>query len=195
MPEAAARTGAVELVLTPAEIAQTLHRWTEGRLSARRFEPSTATDAAPPTRILLVDDHRIVLDGLRVLLDGEADMTVVAGAEDGFTAVEAAAALAPDVVVMDIRMPGLDGVEATRQILASAPSTKVVALSSDSDARAVDGILRAGATGYLTKHRAFGELVQAIRTVMKGKVYLSREVASMVTAGSVTAPAPRRPRL
>jgi two-component system, NarL family, response regulator NreC len=114
----------------------------------------------------------------------------------GRAAIVAAERYKPEVVVMDIRMPGLDGVEATRQILASVPNTKIVALSADTDARSVDAILRAGATGYLSKHRAFGELVSAIRTVRENKVYLSREAAKLVTSGAVASPVmPRLPEL
>ncbi len=187
MPESAAKTGSVDELLTPAEIAQTLHRWAEGhgRLPLNRTCPE---GSAAKIRVLLVDDHRIVIDGLCVLLDGEADMSVVAKAEEGASAIRMATEFSPDVVVMDIRMPGVDGVEATRQILASNPAIRVVALSSDTHARSVDGILSAGATGYLTKHRAFGELVQAIRNVMQGKTYLSREIAQLITTGAADPP-------
>lgn len=192
MPEAAGRVGAVDLVLTPAEIALELQRvLDDGGLRARAAAPAVTT--APAISVVLADDHRIVLDGLRVLLEGEPDIAVVSRSEDGASAIRAAAELAPDVVVMDIRMPGVDGIEATRQILAAAPATRVVALSAESDPRSIDGMLRAGAAGYLTKQRAFGELVQAIRTVMTGKVYLSVDVARMVASGLV-APPENRPR-
>jgi two-component system, chemotaxis family, protein-glutamate methylesterase/glutaminase len=163
MPLAAVKTGAVERVLPPGEIAEVLRHWSQA--------PAAAGTAA--LQVLLVDDHRIVLDGLRVLIESEHDMAVVASVDEGTAAVRAAAELAPDVVVMDLRMPGLDGIEATRQILALRPSTKVVALSAESDSRSVDEMFGAGATGYMTKHRAFGELVGAIRSVVRGEVYLS----------------------
>jgi two-component system chemotaxis response regulator CheB len=181
MPESAMKTGAVEQVMTPAEIAMTLHRWVDDHAI-----PKPA--AAGSIRVLLVDDHQIVLDGLRVLLEGEPDVTVVARAGDGETAVRLAAELAPDVVVMDIRMAGLDGVEAMQRILADRLKTRVVALSSETDRRTVDRAFRAGATGYLSKHRAFGELAQAIRAVSQGKVYLSPEIARLAIQGSIVPP-------
>jgi two-component system chemotaxis response regulator CheB len=185
MPETALSTGAVERVLAPAEIARALCAWAE----QGSFVPATDSSAqATQTKVLLVDDHRIVLDGLHVLLEGQSDMMVVGRAEDGRQAVQVAAELRPDVVVMDIRMPGLDGVNATREIVAHTPHTRVVALSSDTNVQSVNGILKAGATGYLTKQRAFGELAQAIRDVMKGKVYVSREIAELVTRGLVKLP-------
>jgi two-component system chemotaxis response regulator CheB len=192
MPQTALSTGAVDKSLAPAEIAQMLNRWgADGNSAVQAAWQAGATDVTK-IRVLLVDDHRIVLDGLGVLLDGEPDMSVVAKVEDGARAIDAAAELTPDVVVMDIRMPGVDGVEATRRILAGSPTTRVLALSSDSHTRCVDEILRAGAMGYLTKHRAFGELVQAIRKVIQGKIYLSREIAQLVTAGLVAPPAALR---
>jgi two-component system, chemotaxis family, protein-glutamate methylesterase/glutaminase len=187
MPEMASKVGAVEQVLTPAEIAHALQRWSEGLPVPCRRELPRADGAENPTTVLLVDDHRIVLDGLRVLLEGESDMRVLGHVEDGASAIEAATELLPDVIVMDIRLPGLDGVAATQQILARVPTIKVVALSSDSHAYSVGGILRAGATGYLTKHRAYGELIQAIRAVRRGETYLSRDVALLVMSGATGA--------
>jgi LuxR family transcriptional regulator, maltose regulon positive regulatory protein len=131
-----------------------------------------------------------LLDGLGVLLDAEPDMDVVARVTDGPAAIRASTDLAPDVVVMDLRMPVVDGIAATRQILAALPNTRVIALSADGHRRAVDGMVRAGACGYITKQRAYTELVLAIRTVMQGKIYLSSEAAAMVASGSVSAPSP-----
>jgi two-component system chemotaxis response regulator CheB len=164
MPRAAVKTGAVKRVLPPAEIAEMLQRWSQ----------APGASGAARLKVLLVDDHRIVLDGLRVLIESEPDMAVVSSVEEGTAAVRVAIELAPDVVVMDLRMPGLDGIEATRQILALRPSTKVVALSAESDSRSVEQMFGAGAKGYMTKHRAFGELVGAIRSVVRGEVYLSQ---------------------
>jgi two-component system chemotaxis response regulator CheB len=188
MPRTAQSTGAVDQVLSPAELAPALQHWAAGHW------PAAQHGAAGEQRIkvLIVDDHRIILDGLRVLLDAEPDMTVVAAAEDGAIAVRQAREHAPDVIVMDIRMPGFDGVEATRQILACVPSAKVLALSADTATDSVNGIFRAGACGYLTKHHAFTELAVAIRSVIRGKVYLSSEVAQLVTRGFVTPPLPSR---
>lgn len=119
--------------------------------------------------------------GLRQLLAQQADFEVIAEAADGRAAVQLAAERAPDVVVMDLSMPGLNGIEATRQILLKAPRAKVIALSAHSDHRRVAETLKAGAMGYTLKDSAFEDLVVAIRTVCSGKLYLSpRLVGSVV---------------
>lgn len=132
------------------------------------------------TTILLVDDHRIVREGLRTLLGQQADLEVVGEAADGREAVTQARLLKPEVIVMDIAMPELNGVEATRLILAELPTARVVALSMYADRRFVAEILRAGALGYVLKDGAFEELALAIRTVMEGKTYLSPSIAGLV---------------
>jgi DNA-binding NarL/FixJ family response regulator len=132
------------------------------------------------TRILLADDHQIVRQGLRSLLDQHPDMEVVGEAEDGRSAVEMADELKPDVVIMDVGMPGLNGVEATRQVGLQDARTKVVALSMHSDRRFVGEMLKAGAKGYLLKDGAFEELANAIRTVQSNRVYLSPKIANFV---------------
>ena len=129
-------------------------------------------------RIVLADDHQIVRDGLRTLLEQESGMEVVAEAEDGHTAVALAREQRPDVVVMDIAMPDLNGIEATRQIKADLPEAKIIALSMHADKRFVAGMFQAGASGYLLKKGAFRELVQAIRQVAAGQMYLSSEITS-----------------
>lgn len=182
MPAAVVEIGAAEAMMTPAEIALELERLVHGR--ARKRGPRTNR----PIDVVLADDHRIVLDGLRVLLEGEPDLRVVAHAEDGAAAIAAAIELEPDAVVMDIRMPGIDGIESTRQILAKHPDIRVIALSAENDPAYIDRMLRAGAAGYLTKHRAFDDLVTAIHMVMDGKPYLSPEVARLVKSGSVRPP-------
>jgi DNA-binding NarL/FixJ family response regulator len=131
-------------------------------------------------RILLADDHTIVREGLRSLLGKEQDMEVVAESGDGRTTVQLAKKLRPHVVLMDIALPDLNGVEAARQILEEAPGVKVVALSMHSARPFVAGMLAAGASGYLLKKCAAEELVHAIRTVLAGEVYLSPEVARVV---------------
>jgi len=124
-------------------------------------------------RILLADDHRILREGLRSLLAQQPDVTVVGEASDGQAVIALARELRPDLVIMDVVMPGTDGIAATRQIRAECPNTKVIALSMHSDRRFVSEMVRAGALGYLVKDSAFEELHQAVRTVMSNRPYLS----------------------
>ena len=131
-------------------------------------------------KVLLADDHKIVRDGLRTLLEKNPDIIVAGEAEDGREALQMAQKLLPDVVVMDIAMPDLNGIEATRQILADRSTVRIIALSMHSDKRFVSEMLKAGASAYLLKDCAFEELITAIRTVMKGKIYLSPEIAGVV---------------
>lgn len=131
-------------------------------------------------RILLADDHKIMRAGLRSLLEKEHDMKVVAEASQGRTAVRLAREHSPDVAIIDITMPDLNGVEAAHQILSENPNIKVVALSMHSDEQFIAGMLKAGASGYLLKDCAAEELCQAIRAVMAGETYLSPRIASIV---------------
>ncbi|MFC2173242.1 response regulator [Acidobacteriota bacterium] len=131
-------------------------------------------------KILLADDHKIIRDGLRALVQKQPNMEVVAEAENGRKAVQLSRDLVPDVVIMDIGMPDLNGMEATRQILSQEPGIKVIALSMHSDKRFVAGMLTAGAAGYLLKDCAFEELTQAIRTVVANKSYLSPGVTGVI---------------
>ncbi len=131
-------------------------------------------------RILIADDHQILRQGLRTLLEKEPDMEVVAEAEDGRKTVIMVNELTPHVVIMDVNMPDLNGIEATRQILTEYPEMKVIALSMHADRRFVINMLKAGAHGYLLKDCAFEELAQAIRLVMANKTYLSPGVAEIV---------------
>ena len=124
-------------------------------------------------QVLLADDHKIVRDGLRVLIERCHDMQVIAEAEDGRKALQLARKHKPDVVIMDISMPDLNGIDATRQILEEVPGAKVIALSMHSDKQFVDGMLRAGAVGYLLKDCAADELIQCIRIVLSGRICLS----------------------
>jgi DNA-binding NarL/FixJ family response regulator len=127
-------------------------------------------------RILLADDHRILREGLRSLLAQLPDITVVGEASDGESAVALARDLRPDLVIMDVVMPGLDGVAATRRIRAECPDTRVIALSMHSDRRFVSEMLRAGALGYLVKDSAFEELNLAVKTVMANRPFLSAAI-------------------
>jgi len=131
-------------------------------------------------KIILADDHQIVRQGLRTLLAAEPDMEVVAEADNGRAVIKLAQELRPQVVIMDITMPDLNGIEATRQILAESPGIKVIALSMHSDSLFVLNMLRAGASGYLLKDCALEELVKAIRTVVSNKTYLSPGISDIV---------------
>ena len=127
-----------------------------------------------PIRILLADDHTVVRDGLRALLEREPDLTVVAEAADGRESLRLAEAELPDVVVMDLAMPNLNGMEATRRIVESNPSIGVVILSMHQDESYVLGSLKAGANGYLLKDSMRSEVVEAIRAVAQGRSFLTR---------------------
>jgi DNA-binding NarL/FixJ family response regulator len=119
-------------------------------------------------RVIVVDDHAIVRDGIRRLLESAEGIEVVATAADGSEAIEAVAAVKPDVVLMDLSMPGTDGVEATRRITADVPGVRVVVLTTFSDQRRILDALNAGASGYLLKDANPDEVIAAIRAVMSG---------------------------
>lgn len=131
-------------------------------------------------KVLIADDHQIVRQGLRTLLEREPDLKVVAQSEDGRTTVRLARELAPEVIIMDVAMPDLNGIEATRQIVTERPQVKVIALSMYADRRFVVNMLKAGASGYLLKDCAYEELVRAIRVVLAHKTYLSPGVTDIV---------------
>ncbi len=131
-------------------------------------------------RILLADDHIITRQGLRSLLDNQSDMEVVGDAENGRTAVELSDELEPDIVIMDVSMPDLNGIEATRQIISQSPNIKIIALSMHSDSLYVSEMLKSGASGYLLKDCAFEELTEAIRIVTSDKTYLSPSISGVV---------------
>ncbi len=131
-------------------------------------------------RIVLADDHKIVRDGLQSLLEKQPDMEVVGEADNGRTAVSLAQELSPDIVILDIAMPELNGIEATRQLTLKNPKVKVLALSMHSDRRFVAQMFRSGASGYLLKDCAFEELVTAIRAVVTGQTYLSPGITNMI---------------
>jgi len=138
--------------------------------------------------ILLVDDHQMMRDGLRAVLERESDLHVTGEAADGRTALELCTTLHPDVVVMDIGMPGLNGIEATRQVTAHHPRTRVVALSMNADRRYVHAMFEAGAWAYLVKSSASEELIRAIRAVAHDEKYVSPTVASAVLDAFVVGP-------
>ena len=136
--------------------------------------------------ILLAEDHKIVREGLRSLLDQHDDLEVIGEAEDGRTAAELARQLRPNVIIMDISMPGLNGIEATRQIVAQTAGVKVIALSVHADAKFVASMLEAGATGYVLKECAFEELEDAIDAVRSNRIYLSKRITSVVVESYVS---------
>ncbi len=131
-------------------------------------------------RILLADDHALVRQGFRMILEAQPDMEIVGQAGNGREAVELAEKLHPDVVIMDVAMPELNGTEATRRLAASTPRTRVLALSMHKDSVYVREILRAGARGYLLKDSGDTDLVAAVRAIAKGEGYISPAVSDAV---------------
>jgi DNA-binding NarL/FixJ family response regulator len=131
-------------------------------------------------KILLVDDHTILREGLRALIETNPQSVVVGEANNGAEAVRMTGELQPDVVVMDLTMPVMNGIDATRMITAKFPDTRVLALSMESDRAFVVETLKAGATGYLLKDSAFAEISEAIATVARGETYLPRKITTLV---------------
>jgi len=131
-------------------------------------------------KIILADDHKIIREGLRSLLEKQPDMEVIAEAQDGLTAVSLVQKLHPNVVIMDIGMPEMNGIDATTKITADYKNVQVIALSMHSDRRFVMQMLKAGAAGYLLKDSAFEELVTAIHAVMQKQHYLSQKITDVV---------------
>ncbi|MCX7965157.1 MAG: response regulator transcription factor [Syntrophorhabdaceae bacterium] len=131
-------------------------------------------------KLILADDHKIVRDGLKALLEKQPDIKVIAEAADGITTVKLAKKLLPDVIIMDIGMKDLNGIDATKKIMEETKGIKVIALSMHSDKRFVIEMLKAGASGYLLKDSAFEELTIAINTVMSGQPYLSPKITDVV---------------
>jgi two-component system, NarL family, response regulator NreC len=131
-------------------------------------------------RVLLADDHKIMREGLRSLLTLQQGIKVIAEADNGHAAVRLCRELSPDVVMIDITMSDLNGIETTRRILLECPDAKVIALSMYSDRQFVEGMLRAGALGYLLKDCALHDVITAIRAVASKQIYLSPKIAGMV---------------
>ena len=140
-------------------------------------------------RVLLVEDHKIMREGLRALLERESDITIAAEVERGSDALQAVRDAKPDVVIMDIGLPDLNGIQATELILAELPGTKILALTMYSERAYVNGMLRAGAMGYLLKDCAADELVRAVREIVAGKAYISPEVTRDILKDFSKAPA------
>lgn len=131
-------------------------------------------------RILLVDDHKMMRDGLRAILSSTDGIEVVGEAEDGRGAIEVARELQPDIVVMDVGMPEMNGIEASKRILAELPEIKVIALSTHSDKRYVLNMIATGASGYVLKEAAGDDLIRAVEAVSRGEHYLSPQITGVV---------------
>ncbi|MGH8802769.1 MAG: response regulator, partial [Casimicrobiaceae bacterium] len=142
---------------------------------------------------MLVDDHAVVRDGLRVLLEAQGDIEVVGDAVNGFGALRQAKRLHPDVVIMDIAMPELNGIEATKQLRDACPLTQTVILSMHSTTEHIFRALQAGARGYLLKDCAGSEVVDAVRAVYAGQRYLSNRIAATVVDDYIAERHPKSP--
>jgi len=140
----------------------------------------TEKNTRTPIRVFLVDDHGLVRAGWRSLLDAEHNITVIGEAGDGLTAVEAARRISPDVVLLDVAMPGMNGIDACREIVRTCPATRVVILSMHGEPRFVREAFRAGAMGYVLKDSQLEELPRSIRKVHDGQRYASPEVAGVL---------------
>ena len=132
------------------------------------------------TFVMIVDDHQIVRDGLKAILHHEEGIGVIAEADNGRTALRLVEELKPEIVIMDIAMPDMNGIEATRRISSEHPEIKVLILSMHHDKRMVIEVFNAGARGYLLKECASDELLRAIRTLLQGETYLSPKISSIV---------------
>jgi two-component system NarL family response regulator len=138
------------------------------------FAPGDET----PIRVMLVDDHELFRRGLDLVLRDESDIEIVGEASDGLAAIERAAELQPDVVLMDVRLPGIGGIEATRRIRNAQPATKVVMLTVSDDEEDLFGAIRAGASGYLLKEISIDEVANAIRAVVRGQALVTPSMAA-----------------
>lgn len=131
-------------------------------------------------KIFLADDHQIIREGLRAVIEKKTDMRIVGEAGDGRTAVQSVLETMPDIVIMDIAMPEMNGIEATRHIIKNSPHIKIIALSMHTDKRFVSEIFRAGASGYVLKESALCELIDAINAIKRGCSYISMEIQKVI---------------
>jgi len=136
-----------------------------------------------PIKIVLADDHNLVRKGLKMMLEAESDIEILGEAKDGISAVKITKKLNPDIVIMDISMPKLNGIDAIESILSNNPEIGIITLSMHREERFITGAFQAGAKGYLLKDSMLDELMQAIHTVYKGQFYLSPQIAHVVVNG------------
>lgn len=136
-------------------------------------------------KIILADDHNVLREGLKSLLNQQQDFEVIGEADNGRDAVRLTKKLEPDIVVLDIGMPNMNGIQATQHIVAEVPDTKVLALSMHSDHQFVVKMLQAGASGYMLKDCAYEELISAVRDITAGKFYLSKDVTGVVISNYI----------
>jgi len=143
-----------------------------------------------PLRILLVEDHAVVREALKSLINTQQGMVIVGEAGDGTLGIQLAAQLAPDIVVMDVGLPGINGAQATRQVRRVSPASRVVALTQFEDKSYVRELFDAGATGYVLKRSAANELIRAIRTVASGGTYFDPVISDKIASGFVRTSSP-----
>jgi DNA-binding NarL/FixJ family response regulator len=153
----------------------------------------TAKAAEPFVRVLIVDDHSVVRDGLAILLERDPEIRVVAFASTGEEAVSVARRLMPRLIIMDLMLPCLNGIDATQRIISEYPETGIIALSACHTLEQVCRALRAGALGFVFKTEAGPELLHAVRAVMAGKQYLSPAIAALFHDGALNVPIPKSP--
>lgn len=132
------------------------------------------------TKVLLVDDHEIMREGISALLRRYSEFEVVGQAADGRQALEMVSQLEPDIIIMDVGMPNLNGVDATKQLLSINPRLKVMALSTHSDGAVVAKMIKAGAMGYILKESAFEELIEGLNTLLDGRTFLCNKISKVV---------------
>jgi DNA-binding NarL/FixJ family response regulator len=156
------------------------HGTSAGIMDRQSHQTERGSTSSKRIKVLLADDHKILRSGLRALLEKQPHFEVVAEAEHGRTAVKLSQKLSPDVILMDISMPDMNGIEATRQILANSPKTKVIILSVHSEQRFVAEVFKAGASGYLLKDCSFDEVNSAIHAVVDKGIYLCPQIAAVV---------------
>ncbi len=132
------------------------------------------------TKIIIADDHKMMRDGLRALIEKKPGLEIVAEAENGLMVLELVRKHLPELIIMDIGMPDINGIEATRKIISEYPDIKIIALSMHSDKRFITRMLEAGASGYLMKDCAFDELIQAIQSVLMNQMFISKSIANVI---------------